>query len=90
MTEVIVTARILLESLRKNGMKPSRLSRSVVGGIGITFKRTGLKVYVELSNKGTVNALFSDGAADPKVEKISPDETGFSALVARIRAYLDE
>lgn len=66
------------------------MSRSVVGGIGVTFKRAGLKVYVELTNKGTVHALFSDGATDPKVEKVSPDEAGFAALVSRIRAYLDE
>jgi hypothetical protein len=88
--EVFRTAREFLECLRRGERKPSRLSRSVVGGIGITFKRADRKVYVELTNKGTVHALFSDGSADPKVEKVSPDEAGFARLVSRIRAYLDE
>ena len=88
--EVIKTARKLLECLRRDARKPSRLARSIVGGIGITFKHAGLKVYVELTNKGTAHALFSDGSTDPKVGKVSPDEAGFAALVSRIRAYLDE
>lgn len=88
--DVIGTARKLLECLRRNDRQPSRLSRSVVGGIGITFKCAELTVYVELTNKGTVHALFSEGGNDPKVERITPDDAGFTTLVSRIRAYLDE
>ena len=88
--EVVGSARVFLEVLRQHARKPSRLSPSVVGGIGITFKCADRKVYVEFSNKGSVLALFSDGVTDPQVEKISPDENGYSGLIARIKTYFHE
>jgi hypothetical protein len=89
-SSVIASVRAFLELLRPQGQQPSRLSAAVVGGIGLTFKCADRKVYVEFSNKGSVLALFSDGVTDPQVDKIPPDETGYSALIASIKTYLHE
>jgi hypothetical protein len=79
-----------LDVLRRNRYVPSRLAPSVVGGVGMTFRKQSRKVYVEFSNKGTVHALFSDGVTDPVVQKVAPDLPGYRALFAKTRAYLDE
>lgn len=79
-----------LDLLRQNRYLPSRLAPSVVGGVGVSFRKGGLKVYVEFSNKGTVHALFSDGVSEPVVKQVMPDSAGYRALVATTRAYLDE
>jgi hypothetical protein len=45
---------------------------------------------VEFSNRGSVHALFSDAVTDPVVEKIRPDEAGYTELISRIKTYLYE
>jgi hypothetical protein len=83
-------AEAFLRKLQESGISPDRLSPSVVGGIGFTFREGGLKVYVEFSNRGSVHALFSDGMTDPVVEKVLPDDSSFSKLILRIKTYLHE
>jgi hypothetical protein len=82
-------ARCFLAVLVQSNRFPSRLAPSVVGGVGFTFKRNDLKVYVEFSNRGTAHALFSDGVTDPRVEKVEPTDAGYRALMAEIRTYLN-
>ena len=88
--EVIVGVRAMLEMLRQRRMVPSRLSPSVIGGIGITFTRGDRKAYVEFNNKGSVHVLYSDGVTDPKVDKILSNEIGYSGLIEGIKSYLHE
>jgi hypothetical protein len=83
-------AKAFLDLLRRNRSLPSRVAPSVVGGVGLTFRKERRKVYVEFSNKGTVHALFSDGESEPVVQKVAPDLAGYRALFAKMRAYLDE
>jgi hypothetical protein len=86
----IENVRGFIERLQKQSSLPSKLAPSVVGGIGVTFKRGSLKAYVEFSNKGSVHSLFSDGVADPTVEKVQPNDRTYDELIARIATYLHE
>lgn len=83
-------AKAFLDLLKRNRYLPSRLVPSVVGGVGMTFRKTGRKVYVEFSNKGTIHLLFSDGATEPVVQKVVPDLPGYRAIIAKARVYLNE
>lgn len=88
--DAIANAAAFLTVFRQANLEPSRLSATVVGGVGITFKRDARKVYVEFRNTGTVHALYSDGSSDPRVEKVPPDNKGYSELLPRIKTYLNE
>jgi hypothetical protein len=79
-----------LLQLRVHQKKPSRLAPSVVGGLGLTFRRDNRKVYVEFRNTGSVHALLSDGVEDAEVERFQRDETGYTALIGSIKKYLHE
>jgi hypothetical protein len=81
-------ATAFLDLLRQHRYLPSQLAPSVVGGVGMTFRKDGRKVYVEFSNKGNVHALFSDGVTEPVVQKVAPDFSGFRAIIAKTRAFL--
>ena len=70
-----------------NELSPTRVAPSVVGGIGITFKKNGRKAYLELTNAGPMSLLLSDGVSDPHTEPVSVDDP---ALPAKIREFLGE
>lgn len=88
--QVLDQVRSFLTILRSQAESPSRLSPSVVGGIGVTFRKADRKAYVEFNNTGSVHVLFSDGVADPIVEKVAPEVVGYSQVIAKIKAYLHE
>jgi hypothetical protein len=83
-------ARSFLTVLTENSREPSRVAPSAVGGVGITHKRRGRRVYVEFMNDGAVYALFSDKDSELKSEKVKPFPARFKELTKRIGAYLDE
>jgi hypothetical protein len=85
----IVTARDFLEALSETSLEPSRVAPSVEGGVGITHKKAGRRVYVEFFNNGAICALFSDNSSAPKSERVAPYRDRFRELAARIREYLD-
>ncbi len=61
-----------LTSLRRMAFVPSRLSPSVVGGIGFTFRLQDRRVYVEFNNDGQGHMLLSDDRSEPTVERLIP------------------
>ncbi len=77
-TKPLESAEVFLDLLRQCRYMPSRLAPSVVGGVGMTFRKEGRKVYVEFSNKDTIHILFSDGVSEPIVQKMTPDLSGYS------------
>lgn len=79
----------LVEFLRLRRFLPSRVAPSVVGGIGITFRKGNRKVYVEVTNRGTVNSLFSDEMTEPSVVEVEPGSSGFETLLLMARIYFD-
>ena len=85
----IVTARSFLSSVLEVDFEPSRLAPSVAGGVGITHKKRGRRVYVEFFNDGEVCALFSDGETAPKSRRVTPEYDHFQDLAREIREYLD-
>ena len=82
------TARNLIESLLREKCPPDRVAPSVVGGIGITHKRSGKRVYIEIYNDGRVYALFSDGTTDPVAKEIGADYQSFKKFIQEIQDYL--
>jgi len=84
------SARTFLKSLRQENHEPHRVTPSVVGGVGIIFRKAGKKVYVEFRNNGKVHALFSDGVSPPHVEEVIREKAGYQVLIRRMQEYLDE
>ncbi len=85
----IVTAKAFLARLIGTDFEPSRLAPSVAGGVGITHKKRGRRVYVEFFNDGEVCSLFSDGETDPRSRRVKPGYGPFQDLAREIREYLD-
>jgi hypothetical protein len=66
---------------------PTRVTASVVGGVGIMFKKYRLKAYVEVANSGSVSLLLSDGVSELHTEPVSLDDP---ELPNKIREFLGE
>lgn len=69
----IEEARRFCDSVWLQGIKPSRVAPSAVGGIGITFRNGSQKVYVEFLNDQSIYALYSQRSVDPSVQPIRLD-----------------
>jgi hypothetical protein len=82
-------AECFLNQLSQADILPSRLSPSVVGGIGVTFREGQRKSYVEFYNNGTVCVLFSDGESEPRTQQVESTQGGYASLLAEIREYLN-
>jgi len=82
-------ARAFLAVMRQADYPPTRLAPSAMGGVGITRRQGGRKVYVEFYNDGTAHALFSSGQAGMHTRPVPGDPDGARAFLAEMRAYLD-
>lgn len=82
-------SRDFLCALQYSNLRPTRLRPSVVGGIGVTFRKGKRKSYVEFYNDGTVHALFSDGESEPEMRDVSPTPAGYRPIIADIQEYLN-
>ena len=58
---------------------PDRVAPSVMGGIGVTFRRPGKKVYVEFYNYGTTYSLRCHGD-DIRAEEVADYQTFLTAI----------
>ncbi len=76
-------------ALRHSNFRPTKVSPSVVGGIGVTFRKGQRKSYVEFYNNGTLHALFSDGESDPRTCQVQPTPAGYGRLIMEIQEYLN-
>ena len=73
----------------RKGFRPDRAAPSVVGGTGITSVRNGREVYVEVSNSGTIHAVFSEGEEDPNIRSCGLSDVEVARLVAEMQEYLN-
>lgn len=87
--KAILTAKNLVSHLLMEKNEPNRIAPSVVGGIGITHRRAGRRVYIEIYNDGRVFALFTDGNTEPETKEIEPGYQSFKILIAEMKDYLD-
>ena len=87
-SQVLSAAKGFLEVLRKAGKTPTRLSPSVVGGVGFTFRNGERSVYVEFRNTGNAHAAFTDAEFEPEVFKVRQEATGYIELIAKVESYL--
>jgi len=78
-----------LKALRVCAFLPARVTSSVVGGIGISFRNESRKVYVEFYNSGAACVLFSDGVSEPEVTDVETTYGGFLSTISQARRYLD-
>jgi hypothetical protein len=85
----IDTARSFLSILSSENYEPTKLAPSAVGGVGITRKEGGRRVYVEFFNDGEVFALFSDRKAEPVSKQVLPGDRRYRALLKEIKEYLN-
>ena len=86
----IRNADVFVECLQQADYPPRQIAASVVGGVGVTLREKKKKVYVEFTNRGTVNALFSDGETKPVVEQIPASATKYFSFIDKAKAYLNE
>jgi hypothetical protein len=82
-------ARSFISGLLKHASAPSRLAPSAVGGVGVTRRHQGRKVYVEFFNDGQVIALFSDEVSEPRTKRVEPGYRSFQELIGEMRDYLN-
>jgi hypothetical protein len=85
----IAAARSFLTLLQREQYLPTRIAPSVMGGVGITHRQDGRKVYVEFYNDGTAHALFSSGREGMDTRKVSTDTAGLRQLLVDMRNYLN-
>jgi len=83
---VITAAEGFLQYLQKHGKGPTRLTPSVVGGVGFTFRNGERSVYVEFRNTGNAHAAFTDAESEPEVFKVRQDATGYIELIAKVES----
>ncbi|MCG3197289.1 MAG: hypothetical protein GHCLOJNM_01774 [bacterium] len=72
------------------GMRPTRISPGAFGGVAVFFEAGVREVYVALTNRGEVSALFTDEARPEEAEtvKYPPGMTGFRKLLRAAGAHL--
>lgn len=81
----ITNARRVLRLLSVAYLKPSSVSPSIVGGIGITIRSDVRKSYIECYNNGSIYLLLSDGLSEPFAGQADAD----NKLIIKIQEYLD-
>ena len=81
-------AAVLAQKILNAGLVPDRMKPSVVGGIGITNVCGDKESYVEISDKGEIHVVFSQGEEEPLIEKFEEEE--IPNLVKQIYNYLGE
>lgn len=89
--KAIQTADRYLGALRSSSWEPDRLEPSAMGGVGITHRRNGKKVYIEFYNDGRVHALFSERGDPPRMstQPVGADPLSFEQFIAKARSYLN-
>jgi len=86
--QAIANAKLVLQAMVQEGLPPTRVAPSVVGGVGITRRIGPRKVYLEFCNDGHVDTLFTDGE-NPVAWTVDISPTGLNNLFAQMRSLLD-
>lgn len=82
-------AREFIQVLSLAELFPSRCKPSVVGGVGVTLKNGGRRIYVEFYNNGSVHALKSDGTGEPVTERVGAGYSQYLRFIQGIMDYLN-
>lgn len=87
--KAIENAKLFLQVMQLEEIEPTRVAPSAMGGIAITRRVEGRKVFVEFYNDGRVYSLFSDKASEMKVNPLEASSIAFRALISNMRDYLN-
>jgi hypothetical protein len=77
----LANAHLFLQVMQLEGIEPTRVGPSAMGGIAITRRVGSRKVFVEFYNDGRVYSLFSEKAAEMKVFPLDADSLSFHAFI---------
>lgn len=86
----IANARWFTISNRLGKFRPTRIAPSVVGGIGITFRRGDHLAYLEFNNDGMTSFLLAREPNEPMVDPIGNDVSSYREAGDLIQGFLDE
>ena len=76
-------AKAYIDALAGRAILPSRVAPSVVGGVGVTARRFGRRVYAELRNDGKIGMLMARrDDAESRVECWGPGSESTAADLA--------
>jgi hypothetical protein len=84
----ITAAESFLVAMGKQGIVPTRVAASAIGGVGITRRVGDRMAYVEFYNNGTACALFSLDEGDGETFKLGVDSVSFARILEQMDAYL--
>lgn len=81
-------ARIALQDLQQNEMRPTKIVASAEGGAAICFVEGNKYADLECLNSGAILGVTSNKHDRPVVWEIEPDARGIARAVARIREFI--
>jgi hypothetical protein len=82
-------AQLFLQVIQLEGVEPTRIGPSAMGGVAVTRQVGKRKVFVELYNDGRAYALFSEKAGEMNVVPLLANSISFRGLAANMREYLN-
>jgi hypothetical protein len=86
--DVIANARAVLDRLRASAFRPSGITPSAEGGLGIYFEQDQRYADVEILNSGKVLGVISDRSGKVTAFEVQPSPEGQNQALSRIRAFL--
>ena len=90
-SQAISSALLCLSVMAHAGVEPARVAPARVGGVGLTLRNGGRKVYVEFSNHGSAHALFADDTTEDilKTCPVPIHAHGLRTFIADANEYLN-
>lgn len=80
---------LFLQVMQLEGVEPTRVAPSAMGGIAVTRQVGKRKVFIELYNDGRAYSLFSEKAGEMDVVPLQANSISFRGLIANMRDYLN-
>ena len=87
-TDAINNARTVLGELRTHALRPTGITPSAEGGLGIYFDRNQRYADVEILNSGKILGVVSDKSGGVNAFEVMPSLEGYKEALARIRDFL--
>lgn len=86
----IKTSSDFIGILRDYQLRPTKVSPSAEGGVGICFERDDKYADIEFLNDGDVVAVKYRGQSDPEVWEVAKKRKAYVESISRIREHLEE
>ena len=87
-SDVLAVTRTFLDRLRANAFRPSGITPSAEGGLGIYFEQNGKYADIEILNTGKLLAVRSNLAGQIVAWEVHNSFEGFNEAIHQIRAFI--